>query len=268
MIGAIYSLINKIWKLLSSFQRNRNAAFWGNGELGDMYIGPNPEHAPAGYQITNTSSHVFPMTAIFRYRNLIIDCPCTFQMSPVVVQASESITVLPNGHLHVDNLGSNARNAYFLYTSVGTSPVLQLSKATGASTSPNGTLLIRTYFANNLPTSYKVELTGASKNNKGVSNGGSIGCSGGLVLIYTEVGNLIAEASNVTANGSANDGNGGGMLSLLSPKIIIEGKVSADGTTGAQAVTSSLNYVPNENQTTTYGGAGCAMAFEVLDKSN
>ena len=268
MIGAIYSLINKIWKLLSAFQRNRNAAFWGNGELGNMYIGPYPEHAPAGYEITNTASHVFPMTALFRYKNLIIDCPCTFQMSPVVVQASESITVLANGHLHVDNLGSNARNAYFLYTSVGTSPVLQLSDAVGASTSPNGTLLIRTYFANNLPTSYKVSLTGASANKKGISNGGTTGCSGGLVLLYTEVGNLTADASKVTANGSSGTGNGGGMLSLLSPKITIEGKVSADGTHGAHAVTSYLNYVPNANQTTTDGGAGCAMAFEVLDKSN
>lgn len=267
MIGAIYSLLNKIWKLLSSFQRNRNAAYWGNGELGNVYIGNTPSNAPVGYEVIETSSYVFPAHALLRYQNLIIDCPCTFAMSPVVIQASESINILANGHLHVDNLGSNARNAYFLYTSTGTSPVLQLSDAVGASTSPNGTLLIRTYFANNLPTSFKVSLTGASANNRGISNGGTTGCSGGLVVIYTEVDGLQAVAGNVTANGSAINGNGGGMLSLLSPKINIAGHVSANGTYNSHAVMSTLNMVPNANQTTYDGGAGLAMAFEVLDRT-
>lgn len=268
MIGAIYSLLNKIWRLLSSFQRNRNAAYWGNGELGNVYIGNYPENAPAGYEIIRTTSHVFPMTALLRYQNLIIDCPCTFEMSPIVIQASESIQILSHGHLHVDNLGSNARNAYFLYTSVGDSPVLQLSNAKGASTSPNGTLLIRTFFANNLPTNFKVALTGASANNMGISNGGSTGCSGGLVLLYTEVDGLKADASHIHAHGCSANGNGGGMISLLAPSIDVIGYITADGLNDHHAVTSYLNTVPNANPGDTYGGAGLAMSFEVLDRTN
>ena len=269
MIGAIYSLLNKLWRLLSLFSRTRNAIYWGNGEEGNVYIGTDKSRAPAGYsviEVQNGETYTFPESALLRYNNLIIDCPCTFKITPVVIQATDSITVTEYGHLSVDDLGTNAREAHFLYVNNGDgSPILQLSNATGASTSPEGTLLIRTYFANNLPTNYRVYLSGASANNKGIANGGTSGASGGLVMLYTTVGGLTAADTHVTASGARSGGNGGGMLSIMAPKITVEGKITANGSSNSNniGVIGKLNYVPPQNNDASLGGAGLAMSFEI-----
>lgn len=287
MIGAIYSMLNKVWTLLSSFSRVRNAIYWGTGDNGNVYIGPAAD-APNGYTVLEpsieTNKFVFPEASLLRYQNLIINCECTFTYSPIVIQATESITIKDGGHLHVDNLGSNAREAHFLYTNngidqraQGNTNVFVLSNGMGDSTSPGGTLVTRTYFANNLPTNYRVYLTGAEPNKLGLSNGGSLGASGGLVLIYTGLGGLTYKPvndtapapteHNITANGSQAGGQGGGMLSILTPKLIIEGsgKISSDGGGTGIGTQSYLNIVPftNTSHNNEYGGGGLAMWFEL-----
>lgn len=251
----------------------------------NVYIGPDGEDAPSGYEILTPSSgteYKFSPSDVLQFKNLIIESGYSLTVSSLPYMflfVRDTLRIKVNGKLHMDHCGAGVSNF---------SPFLQKPAASYSTPSYTAACLRLFLSGREVRTDEDLKAYGGNAGNGiALSGAGTVGGGGGLVCIYhkkdgfkgynVDTGQSLSwESTFATANGGATGSVGGGMLFISAKNIIIEtnnqsehGVISANGGDGL-GVRSQLGKNPGareDNPTGTanpaYGGGGVVHHIEL-----